>query len=578
MRPRSSLPLALAAALVAGTARAADFAGTYSGSTLAVDLSDDVSGGYTGTFHLGQQSMPCRAKPDGDQLSGTFDAGGASFPFTATLAGDTLTVSSGGKQFTMTRPAAPAAVPNPLATAGAPPTAAPALPDVTELARTATGRTLLLTQPSATTADAALDGAMPRLARAVGAAITVQGRFADAKQPDRGGASFTATVDGRPVHGVAFCGRSNAGGEDVSVAWCAVDAPPAEWQTLTAALPHQVKLQEYDFPDGTGSIGVPEGWTCKAQSAADPVAVLGPDGQNVVMGGVLALNGPKSPPAQMRDMVQQTYRRSVAQAQQMHRAPPPPPPTDNFTLYGAFDDPLVMLQQVYPQLSQHNQKDGKPPRQIDQVLACASLPPGPDGSRTQVVSLLFTEGTGASAVQYRQMGRFQSNQVGNFDVALLVSWTMRARADRFDREAPTLWAVARSFKINGDRLNAVGQQRCQQIADNSQRAMVAQQQRFDQQQQLSFSIHQQQMDASAQRFNQFESNINAQNMASHRAAQDFTEMVGGYQKVVDTRTGEVMHVDYYDSQAIVQGLNDAAGDPHEFVAVHRRDEVYPLNP
>jgi hypothetical protein len=579
MRRSSTLLLTLAGAAVAVTsaavASAADFAGTYAGPTLSVDLSPDGSGGYTGTFHLGQQNMPCRARPDGYGLAGTFDAGGASYAFTATLAGDAMTVSSGGKQFTVTLPTAPATA-NPLATAGASP--APALPDVTELAHTATGRTLLLTQPSATTADAALDGALPRLTRAVGASITVQGRFADAKQPDRGGASFTATVDGRPVHGVTFCGRSTAGGEDVSVAYCAVDAPQADWQTLTAALPHQVKLTTYSFPDGTGSIGLAEGWTCDAKSAADPVIARGPDGQNVIMGSVVAVNGSRSPAAHMRQMGEQVRKNLEDTYKRLGRQPPPPPrAAPVMDIFGEFDDPVPLFQQVYPQINAMAQTHGQPPRQIERVLDCTSVPPSSPGNRAQLVALLWLEGSGATATHYKSMARMEANRVGNYDVTLLVGWSVRARADTFDRAAPTLWSIARSFTIDGQRLAEVGDQRRRVMMDDSARAMAAQQQRFDQQQQLSFQVHQQQMDASAQRFNQFESSINAQNMASHRAAQDFTEMVTGYQKVVDTRTGEVMHVDYYDSQAIVQGLNDGAGDPHEYVAVHRRDEVYPLD-
>ncbi len=102
-----SRPLIAAAVVLAGATRAqaVDYAGTYRGPTLAADLSA-VAGGYAGTLHLGDRSMPCRAKPDGDHLSGTFDVEGTSFPFTATLAGDALTLSSGGRTYALTRGAA----------------------------------------------------------------------------------------------------------------------------------------------------------------------------------------------------------------------------------------------------------------------------------------------------------------------------------------------------------------------------------------------------------------------------------------------------------------------------------------
>ena len=288
LRPVAAFAAALA---YVAAARAADYAGTYRGDikgrASSVELSPAPGGGYVGAIRLGDTPYPCHANDNGDHLTGTFASGGNAFPFTATLAGETLTLSTAGAAYTLTRPAT-----NPLDTGNAPATADPA---VSELARTATGRTVVLGQPSATTAEGALDAALPRLPAIVGGPITVTGRFTDTKQPDRGGASFTSTANGRAVRGVAFCGKSTAGGEDVSVAYAAADAPAAEWQTLTAALPHQTVLKPYVFPDGTGSIGVPDGWTCKAQSALDPILVDGPDGQRVALGQVILVNGAQSP-------------------------------------------------------------------------------------------------------------------------------------------------------------------------------------------------------------------------------------------------------------------------------------------
>jgi hypothetical protein len=584
----ASVRLAIALALTGvAAARAADYSGTYhgdmKGQPSSIDLSAGASG-YAGTIHMGSTALPCQAADQGSQLSGTFAAGGASFPFTATLAGDTLTLSTGGATYTLTRPPA-----NPLAAVAGGATATPPTPaatgDASELARTATGRTLVLRQPSATTASAALDATLPKLAGAVGGDVSVTGRFADTKQPDRGGASFTATVNGRSIRGVAFCGKSNDGGEDVSVAYAATDAPAAEWATLTAALPHQTVLHPYDFPDGTGTIGVPDGWTCKAQSACDPIIVEGPESQRVIFGQTIMVNGEQSPIVQIMASTERMRRENAERMRQMNAQvglPPPrefaapPPPASQGIFEGEFDDPVAMLQHVYPQLSEFLKARLGKTEQFDRLLATTPATAQLQGGKADLCSLLFTV-TGPDATEhFHFQGRIEAAPVGTG--ATMLTWSgLQAHADTFDRDTPTMWAIAQSLKLNVQRLGEVGQQRCQQIADAGQRQMQIQNDQFQQNQRSMFERNQAFHDQQADQFDRFEQGINNQNLASHRASADFTEMIGGYQKVVNTRTGEERSVDYYNSNGIVAGLNEQAGDNTEWVAVHRRDEEYPLN-
>ena len=140
--PTAARLLAGAALLAAATgARAADYAGTYRGEIRgqagSVELTA-AAAGYDGTIHMGRTDLPCHAVEQGDRLSGTFTSGGSSFPFTATLAGDALTLSTGSSTFHLDRPAvnpldgaaghpanplapaADAAAANPLATDAAP--------------------------------------------------------------------------------------------------------------------------------------------------------------------------------------------------------------------------------------------------------------------------------------------------------------------------------------------------------------------------------------------------------------------------------------------------------------------------
>ncbi len=582
---RKSAIVSLAVALAFATpAVAADYAGTYHGDIKGQPSSVELTSGggsYTGTIHLGTTPLPCRATEQGDHLAGTFTSGGAWFDFTATLSADTLTLSTAGATYTLTRPPA-----NPLdATGVPPPPAADAQVDGLQLASTDTGRAVIIHQPTATTAAAALDATLPLLPRAIGGPVSVTGRFGDTKQPDRGGASFTATVNGRRLHGVAFAGKSNPNGEDVAVAYCAADAPAAEWATLTAALPHPAQLRDFDFPDGSGSIGVPPGWTCRSSSAADAVVVDGPDGQRVTIGQTIALNGPQSPLVQSKRGAEEQKRQTDLSRQRldmqmramglqpapmppMPAMPPQPPDAAMGIFYGQFDDPLAMLRRVYPQLSEGSEANHGPPEHIDQILAVTPAQPMVQGGRADLVSMLWTAGTGATAEHFRFQGRLESSPTG-YDTALLFCSGLRAHPDRFDRDLPTLWAVIQSFKPNNERIAQIGQQNNQQILALGKQLRDNQQAMFDRGQ----ALHNQQ----AESFDRFESTINAQSTASHRAASDAAEMYSGYQDIVNTRTGERTSVDYYNSDGIVGALNDHAHDPTEWTAVHRRDEQYPLN-
>ena len=45
-----------------------------------------------------------------------------------------------------------------------------------------------------------------------------------------------------------------------------------------------VPMHEYAFPDGTGSIQLPEGWKTSAQTCIHGVRIEGPAGQTVSLG------------------------------------------------------------------------------------------------------------------------------------------------------------------------------------------------------------------------------------------------------------------------------------------------------
>ena len=111
--PAGANPLAPANPLVP----AADpWLGAFEGDGLRVEIAADA-GGYRGELVSGGQRFPFRASAAGpDRIEGSFDGGGGgTFAFSASLAGDVLTLSTGGATYVARRVGASAAPANPLA-------------------------------------------------------------------------------------------------------------------------------------------------------------------------------------------------------------------------------------------------------------------------------------------------------------------------------------------------------------------------------------------------------------------------------------------------------------------------------
>jgi hypothetical protein len=91
-----------------------DYSGKYQGDPLCAEIHSADGGGYSGTLQMGASQFPLKAAAVDGQLRGTFTNQGTDFPFTATLDGDQLSLSSGGANYKLTRPTAGA---NPLGAA-----------------------------------------------------------------------------------------------------------------------------------------------------------------------------------------------------------------------------------------------------------------------------------------------------------------------------------------------------------------------------------------------------------------------------------------------------------------------------
>ena len=111
------------------------FARPFKGDGIELALTGNAKDGYRGTLVFQGQRYDAEAQAKGDNLGGRFRAGEQWFDFTATLAGDALTLASGGSTYKLAgEPIAPVAEApqNPLARGGGAPADAsfPPLADV----------------------------------------------------------------------------------------------------------------------------------------------------------------------------------------------------------------------------------------------------------------------------------------------------------------------------------------------------------------------------------------------------------------------------------------------------------------
>ncbi len=79
------------------------FVGSFHSAEMQLELQPATNGGYSGTIELQGQKLPLTARERGAELSGSFQTGGKSFPFTATLAGPKLQLVSEGHAYILTR-------------------------------------------------------------------------------------------------------------------------------------------------------------------------------------------------------------------------------------------------------------------------------------------------------------------------------------------------------------------------------------------------------------------------------------------------------------------------------------------
>ena len=230
--------------------------------------------------------------------------------------------------------------------------------------KTADGRALSIEKPGVTSVKDAFAATFPDLEKYFDSRPDISGAYEDVKDHRSGTASFTAKLKGQAVAGLVSC-RLGEKGATVAVIYCQASAPRDEWAKLTAvaadkgatAAP-EVQLRTYQFPDGTGAIGLAPGWSTNAQSCANTVELNGPNDEKVVLGFVISVVTPDSTPVQLQ-------RQLEANARQMGLSPPPP-----MQLFVApYSAPADALKVLLPQISQASQRNGGPALTLDKILS-----------------------------------------------------------------------------------------------------------------------------------------------------------------------------------------------------------------
>ena len=544
------LVLAAAAAGVAGV-RADDWSGTYRDAQVTLQLKTTTQDAYEGSILFNGQTFPISARDKAGELNGTFRTADGSFKFTAARDGATINLTTGGNTYRLKPPAvnplaAKAAPVNPLAAASG----AGTPPGYTVATATDQGKRLVAHKPAAKSLAAALSSALQDLAPCFDAKPTAASGFADAKDRRRGGAAFTATLKDKPVKGIVFCTLSDSGTE-VTATYCFADAPASAWAKLSgeanagaAALPAGIKMEEYAFPDGTGTIQLPAGWKTSARTCIHGVRIDGPASQWVTLGQSYSVSTPDS-------FIVQNQRQLAMQAQQMGF----PPPKQIEMLVAPYTGPLEALKNLVPQLSRMSQTRGGPSVTLDKILeepkpTQASFPNG----QAADVYFAFTQTTAGVPAHYRSRSRLETWLIGTG--AWSVYFTELAAPDAsFDKDFPVMLAIATSLKMNSQAV-----QRETSRAIDAQNANFRAQQRAHATQQAAFDDY----------FKSMQRNSTIRD----RSAADFDEVIRGVRTVEDTRTGEHTSVDLGNVDQIVDRLNEH--DPGRYIQIPLRDELHPL--
>jgi hypothetical protein len=562
--------------------------GTYADGRITVDLAEHA-GSYAGTIRMGDQRFPLTALVSGQGIDGLFTAGGHPYAFTASLDGATLHLTTGSTRYDLRR--ADPAGGTPAAQAAAAPAAGAGPAGYTVLAATESGRSLVAERANVGSVKEAFDGTLAELATYFGAQVSVASASRDIKDPNAGTATFSVSPNGRALRGLISCQVRDGGGASVAVAYASATATPAEWAALlhppkpaagaAAAPPRVPALAEYDFPDGTGSVGLAKGWTCAAQSGMDPVTIVGPDDQKVFFATSVMVNLPTSSVVQVRDrndaMMQQTRARGRQSGIPQYSVPAAAP-----LLVAPLADPLEELKALMPQFSALSQYNHGPAMSLDAVLSCVDAPAALEGGRGANITYDTTIAKGGVARHFRNQMNLQVTPSGQ-EAWQWFSKGITAPVERFDADQPLMTAMFRSIKLDAARMQQVAAARNLQTQQFSvawvaqyQQNMQATAQQWQRDQEARNAAWQKRHEETQAGYDRRNAETAAALLDRQRNYDDQIERVRGTVELYDTQNGHGTVADANDPEDIINRLYQADMDPNTTVRIPLRDKIDPL--
>jgi hypothetical protein len=603
MRISAALIVQLVAVSFTFLAQGADaltsVADKYSDGKLTVEwVRSDTD--YRGTITSGTQQFPATAQTGGEGIKGSFVSGAHQFPFTASINADTLTLVTGGTTYVLknqSSAANPLAPANPLATGATGAWDAPA--GCIVVTTTDMGKALSMQKDGVASVQAALEATFPDLDRYFGTRPVIGSAYQDAKDPKSGGATFSTTFNGQPVKGIISC-KLNDKGAAVAVIYARADSSKAQWEALeapptsSAAAPAQVNaavaaqpafpLHEFDFADGTGSLELADGWATKSQTCINPVLILGPAQQNIVLNNSVMVETPDSPMQRVKKQNQQMMAQMAANARAAGRPAPPPMPQGPPSLVSPYLEPVDALKALMPQFSKMSEFNHGPSSALDRIISAKDAPCFNPKGKGAIISYAYTQTTNGQPEHFRRAIYLQTYPMNAGMWVWLVTGVAAPDAT-FDQDRALMFAMQNSLKINQPRwtqaLNAQSQQNMQMITQMGQQesqALAANAKQFQDDQDTRNSIYQQQHDAQMDGYAQHNQQWAADETQKQRNAADFIETIKGTRTIYDTQTGAVGSADLNYATGVVDSLNQAALDPNRFVQIPLRDELYAPTP
>ena len=299
----------------------------------------------------------------------------------------------------------------------------------------------------------------------------------------------------------------------------AASPPPA----AADAAPNQ-GLRRFDFPDGTGAIGLAAGWQTNARTATRGMVLVGPGDARVLIRNVFSVLMPNNPV---------------------------PPTMAGRILVAPPSDPVNALAVLGPQLSRMSAAHGGPQMTFDNFVQRANAPASMPQGRAAIVTFGVTETTPRGGQQhYLSLARIETAP-STRGMWMMQMTESRAPDATFERDLPAMKAMVSSLRINaGAARAATGNQSAAKHAANDRQRKLMKQKRELNQERTADILH--------------------TSDGYQKNHDDAVEVLRGTTTIEDTQTGKRTGVNLDDSDALVDGLNKR--DPNRYRQVRLRDQ------